>query len=125
ADGFYEWQKRADGKHPMWVHTPSGEPFALAGLWEQWDRGPEPIVSCTILTTEANPFMRTIHERMPVILEGESQHAWLADEAPEPELLDLLSASRPVELQAHEVSTMVNSPANDLPECIEPVDADP
>lgn len=124
ADGFYEWQKRPDGKHPMWVRTTSGEPFAMAGLWERWDRGAEPIVSCTILTTDANPFMQAIHTRMPVILEGDARRAWLAEGAEEPALLDLLAAAREVELHAHEVSTMVNSPANDIPECIDPIDPD-
>jgi putative SOS response-associated peptidase YedK len=125
ADGFYEWQKRPDGKHPMWIRRHNGEPFALAGLWERWDRGEQPVVSCTILTTDANPFMQTIHTRMPVILEGEARRAWLAEGPSEEELFGLLAGAAGVELQAHEVSTMVNNPSNDLPACIEPIDAEP
>ena len=125
ADGFYEWQKQEDGKHPMWIRPPGGEPFAIAGLWERWDRGPEPIVSCTILTTEANRSMQPIHDRMPVILGEAARRAWLAEGAEESELLELVADAGGVELLSHEVSTMVNNPANDLPECLDPVDPEP
>ena len=124
ADGFYEWQQRRDGKHPMWVHLPDGAPFALAGLWERWDRGEHPLETCTILTTDANPFMRTIHTRMPIILDAAAGKAWLDAAASETELHDLLAASAEVELEAHEVSRLVNNPANDRPECIEPMESD-
>src|SRR5690606_11473466 len=69
ADGFYEWRKEPGGKQPMWVQVRGGGPFAFAGLWERWDRGPEPLESCTILTAGANDVMRPIHDRMPVLLE--------------------------------------------------------
>lgn len=124
ADGFYEWQQRSDGKHPMWVHRPNGEPFALAGLWERWDRGEHPVETCTILTTDANPFMRTIHTRMPIILDAGAGRAWLDAAASEGALHDLLTTSGEVELEAHEVSRLVNNPANDRPECIEPMESE-
>jgi putative SOS response-associated peptidase YedK len=124
ADGFYEWQQRHDGKHPMWVHLPNGEPFALAGLWERWDRGEHPVETCTIVTTDANPFMRTIHTRMPIILGAAAGKAWLDAQASEEALHDLLTASAEVELEAHEVSRMVNNPANDRPECIEAMESE-
>lgn len=122
ADGFYEWQTRPGGRYPMWVRTATGEPFAFAGLWERWRRGAEPILSCTILTTDANPFMARIHDRMPVILGAEEGERWLSEDAGEAELREILDGARSVELQAHEVSTLVNNPSNDVPECIEPVE---
>lgn len=125
ADGFFEWQRRSDGKQPMWVRTSSGEPFAMAGLWERWDRGPEPIRSCTIVTTVANPFMAGIHDRMPVIMGPEDGRRWIDHDTGEDELQDLIGASISVELQAHEVSKLVNRPGNDVPECIEPVEVEP
>ena len=121
ADGYYEWQAAPGGKRPMWVHLPDGEPFALAGLWERWDRGESPVESCTILTTEANPFMRRIHTRMPVMLNAEARRAWLDPESGEGTLQALIAAAPEVELAGHEVSRMVNSPANDQPGCIEAV----
>jgi putative SOS response-associated peptidase YedK len=122
ADGFYEWQKRGGGKYPMWVHLPGEQPFAFAGLWERWDRGGEPVESCTIVTTDANPFMRPIHDRMPVILDEEGRKQWLSGETSEEALSGLVATSSRVELEAHEVSKLVNSPANDRPECIDPVE---
>lgn len=122
ADGFYEWQKRPDGKRPLWIRPQDEQPFAFAGLWERWDRGPEPIVSCTILTTASNAFMRDIHHRMPVVLPADTASEWLAPEADEGRLHELIAATGEVDFRAHEVSTLVNSPANDLPECLDPVE---
>jgi len=68
ADGFYEWQKTNGHKQPYFVGLQSDRPFGLAGLWERWEKGDEPVESCTILTTDANELMQPIHERMPVIL---------------------------------------------------------
>jgi putative SOS response-associated peptidase YedK len=122
ADGFYEWQRRDDGRYPMWVRLATEEPFAMAGLWERWDRGKVPIESCTILTTEANPFMRTIHTRMPIIFDDEARSTWLSADAGDARLLNILDISQEFPLRAHEVSKLVNSPANDGPECIDRVD---
>ena len=38
ADGFYEWNRPegASRKQPWFIHRPDGEPYAFAGLWEQW-----------------------------------------------------------------------------------------
>ena len=45
-----------------------GEPFAMAGLWERWDKGEEPLETFTIIVTDGNSLMKPIHDRMPVIL---------------------------------------------------------
>jgi putative SOS response-associated peptidase YedK len=82
ADGFYEWRKNADGsKTPRWIHRIDGEPFAFAGLWDVWRHGDEQLASCTIITTEANDFMRDTHSRMPVVLDDDLARAWLTPEA--------------------------------------------
>ena len=72
ADGYYEWQKTPVGKRPYRIIMKSGEPFAIAGLWETW-RDPQANVvpSCTIITTAANDYLTPIHDRMPVILPRE------------------------------------------------------
>ena len=77
ADGFYEWQKVETKKQPYLTGVGQGEVFALAGLWEDWERNGEVIQSCTILTTEANELMRPLHDRMPVILPPETYDRWL------------------------------------------------
>jgi len=122
ADGFYEWQVTDAGKIPMWLHMADRRPFAFAGLWERWvpPGGGEPLHSCTIITTRANTFARPIHERMPVILPPESIGIWL-DPATDPAALRALLGPYPGDnLRVHPVSTLVNSPRNDSPECIEP-----
>ena len=73
SDGFYEWKRTGKDKQPMYIGLESGEPFGMAGLWEAW-KSPdgEWLHSCTIITTEPNSLMESIHNRMPVILPRDS-----------------------------------------------------
>ncbi|VAW31540.1 FIG00871087: hypothetical protein [hydrothermal vent metagenome] len=124
ADGFYEWQKLPSGKQPTFIRPAEGEerPFAFAGLWEVWrDAEGSVLQSCTILTTKPNELMAPIHNRMPVIVEPEDFDLWLHPE-PNPEQgLHLLRPYPADKMIAYPVSTLVNSPRNDLPDCIQPV----
>ncbi|MCA9916322.1 MAG: SOS response-associated peptidase, partial [Anaerolineales bacterium] len=124
ADGFYEWQKLGSGKQPMFIRPAEGEerPFALAGLWEFWsDPDGGTIQSCTILTTSPNELMAPIHNRMPVIIEPEDFDLWLNPE-PDPEQgLHLLRPYPAEKMAAYPVSTVVNNPRNDVPDCIQPI----
>lgn len=124
ADGFYEWQKLNGGKQPMFIHPAEGEkrPFALAGLWEVWrDPDGSALQSCTILTTKPNELIAPIHNRMPVIIEEEDYDLWLHPE-PNPELgLHLLRPYPAEKMTAYPVSTLVNNPRNETPECIQPI----
>jgi putative SOS response-associated peptidase YedK len=128
ADGFYEWRKNPNGrtKTPMYVCLKSGEPFAFAGLWDAWRPsladGP-PVHSCTIITTDPNTLLERIHNRMPVILKPDGYQAWIDPvEKETAELSHLLTPYPATEMTAHSVSTLVNSPKNDMAQCIEPVD---
>lgn len=121
ADGYYEWQRRPDGKHPVRFRLRGERPFALAALWDRWERGTQSLQSCTILTTAAAPRFADVHDRMPVILEGEAADAWLEESADPRALLPLLRAWEGEELEAYEVSTLVNNPSHDLPECLDAV----
>ena len=126
ADGFYEWQKQAGGKQPMYIQLKDGQPFAFAGLWETWRPGKdEPVVaSCTIITTSPNDLMAGIHDRMPVILKREDYTAWLTPgELPTVEALALLHPYAAGAMQARPVSKAVNSPAHDSPELVLPLAA--
>ncbi len=127
ASGFFEWKLEAGRKSkiPLYIRLKSGQPFALAGLWERWD-APDgaTIFSCSIITTQPNELMQGIHNRMPVILPSQAYALWLeATEAPLAKLTDLLKPYPASEMTAYPVSTLVNSPANDLPACIEPATA--
>jgi putative SOS response-associated peptidase YedK len=129
ADGFYEWQKTTAGKQPWLIAQASGEPFAMAGLWEVWrgtkDGGAEgeaePLETCTIITTGANAMMRRLHDRMPVILDADGAAAWLDPATGRDALQAMLVPAPDGVLQAVPVSRRVNSPANDDPALIEAV----
>ena len=120
ADGYYEWQKTPTGKRPFRIIMKSGEPFAMAGLWETWKDPQGSIVpSCTIITTAANDFLTPIHNRMPVILPREFEEAWLdAYNDDSATLNSMLIPCPDYSLDAYEVSTMVNNARNDYSEII-------
>jgi putative SOS response-associated peptidase YedK len=123
TDGYYEWRQQGGEKIPQFIHFKDREVFGMAGLWEVWNSpdGSE-VRTCTIITTDANDFMQSIHTRMPVILHKEDYATWLApDEVPAPVLQDLLKPYSGDELTAYPVSKMVNRPATDAPELIDPV----
>jgi putative SOS response-associated peptidase YedK len=81
ADGFYEWRAEGKAKQAYAVALRDGAPMPLAGLWEGW-RAPDGSIlrTCTIVTTEANPRLSAIHDRMPVILPPEAWPLWLGEE---------------------------------------------
>jgi putative SOS response-associated peptidase YedK len=127
ADGFYEWQKTPGQrtKTPHYIRLRSGDPFAFAGLWESW-RSPDDdrVLSCTIVTTSPNPLIASIHNRMPVILDPTVHERWLREgEQPKEEMAPLLAPYPPEQMEAYPVSTLVNSPKNDVPACIEPAES--
>lgn len=124
ADGFYEWKQEpgAKAKTPIFIQLKSKKPFAFAGLWERW-QSPDgsTILSCTIVTTQPNAFLRDIHNRMPVILSKETYPLWLDPGEPDRARIKALLRPYPAsEMTAHAVSRLVNNPANDLPDCIVP-----
>ncbi len=123
ADGFYEWQKTPAGKQPWLIRMRDAGPFALAGLWENWQLpGGEPLESFTILTTRPNELVAPLHDRMPVILPPESWDLWLDPELREPPVLShLLRPYAPGAMTAYPVTPAVGSPAFDEPACIVPL----
>jgi len=125
ADGFYEWKvvPGSKTKRPLLIRLKSQEVFALAGLWDQW-KAPEGsiVTSSTIITTEPNELMAAVHNRMPVILTPECVQLWLSPDAiPVEDLLSCLVPYPDDAMQMHAVSTLVNKPGVDVPECIRPL----
>lgn len=123
SDGFYEWKKLDGGKQPMRIQIQGGGVFAIAGLWEHWQsRDGSEIESCTLLTTDPNDKLRTIHNRMPVILHPDDFDLWLDPEVQDPAAVQPLMTAYPAEdMSFYPVSTYVNSPYNEDPGCIEPL----
>jgi putative SOS response-associated peptidase YedK len=109
ASGFYEWRAEDGGKRPYYVHRRDGAPMAFAGLYAERARG-EPARSATILTTEPNELMATLHDRMPVVLEAGAFDRWLDPGTRDVEdLADLLRPCASELLEAYPVDRAVGN----------------
>jgi len=121
ATGFYEWRKTDDSKQPFHIQRSDGDPLALAGLWSVNSRGQESVVSCTILTVDANHDMTALHHRMPVILERGSWSRWIdADEHDPQRLEDLLVPAEDGLLNMYPVGRQVGNARVDEPSLVQP-----
>ena len=123
ADGFFEWKKVEDGKQPFYISRADRQPFAMAGLWESWrdkaDPQSQPVETCTVITTSANPFMSPLHDRMPVILDESEQQLWLDPEIAGRETLEsLLKPYDKDGFRMYPVSRFVNKAGNESEECV-------
>lgn len=123
SSGFYEWRSPNGGaKQPYRIYREDDPAFAMAGIWDVWESDGETVSCVTILTTEPNDLMRSIHDRMPVVLPRDAEHEWLAgDPGTRSELCRPYPAD---DLTADPVSTRVNDPSNDDPSVIEPLGHD-
>ncbi len=135
ADGFYEWQTTPTGKQPFRFTRKDGGFFCMAGLWEKWIRPPradelalddpdqvsasQMIETFTIITTEPNPMVAAVHNRMPVILGPEHYQWWLEPNRFEPQFLKTLLRPYPAEdMACYRVSKLVNNAKHDSPACL-------
>ena len=132
-DGYYEWRANPDSpagkkspKTPFYMYRSDGEPLFAAGLWSVWKSAKDarPLLSCTIITTDAVGELAEIHDRMPLMLAEPDWDAWLNPDAPlDPELLAHPPDVHDIELR--EVSTLVNSVRNNGPQLLEPIESQP
>ena len=132
ADGFYEWKAppqdgsaaKGQRKQPYRIEFTDRRPFGFAGLWERWTNPQDQSVleTCTILTTEANEYLRDIHPRMPVMLSPEAFDRWLDPKADLETAQSLLTPYPDDALIAYPISTRVNAVRNDDPSILEPLD---
>ena len=121
SSGFYEWQTTNGGpKQPYRIYKNDQPAFAMAGLWEETTIDGETVRSVTILTTDPNELVAPIHDRMPVVLREADERRWL-EESPDSRA-ELCKPYPSDDLDAYEISTRVNNPANDDATVIEPAD---
>ncbi|MEU9804645.1 SOS response-associated peptidase [Mycobacterium sp. NPDC050853] len=129
-DGWYEWRKGADEfaarktiKTPFYMSAGDGKQLFAAGLWSVWKPAKDaaPLLSCTIVTTDAVGPLQEIHNRMPLMLGAQLWDRWL-----DPDLdLDqnlLQAADEAAGIGIRQVSSLVNSVANNGPELLVPAD---
>ncbi|HRA22703.1 MAG TPA: SOS response-associated peptidase [Usitatibacteraceae bacterium] len=119
ATGFFEWQGEPGRKQPYAITAADQPLFAFAGLWERWQDktrpGAAPVETFTILTTEANPAIAPVHDRMPVILPADRVQDWLTAPPSEAQRL-LVPYAGPVAIRA--VSRLVGNPRNETPDVL-------
>lgn len=123
ADGFYEWRREGNRKVPVWIRLKKREPFAFAGLWDAWrDPEGETLQTFTIITTVPNALLRPIHNRMPVIFDALQAKQWLDPRLSvrEADIAAVLAPFPSEQMEAHDVSALVNKPENDHAGCIQP-----
>lgn len=124
ADGFYEWKTVGTSKQPYRFTMGEGTLFALAGLWTQYVKEDgSKLFTCTIVTTQASEDIADLHDRMPVILEGEDLATWLNPSATDLQALTkILKPLQTGRLVRYPVSDLVNKPQNETPDCIRPLE---
>jgi putative SOS response-associated peptidase YedK len=125
ATGYFEWQKRADGKQPYRFRREDLQPFAFAGLWEFARIGGESILSAAIIVGPPNPLASEVHDRMPVILDPEDYDRWFDPSTPIEDLRAMLKPYPAERMTALAVNRAVNSVKNDNETCIEPIGEPP
>lgn len=137
ADAFYEWTAvehptaKKPVKQPWCIQRNDGEPFAFAGLYEFWtdpeldaDDPAARVVSCTVLTREANDAMSAIHDRMPVMLAPHRWDMWLDPSAEDIDtLLDNVEVFPSELIEIYPVSRAVNNSRSRGVELLDRVEA--
>ena len=120
ATGFYEWTKNSEGNRlPWYIHSVERETLAFAGVWQVWEKGDAPLVTCAIVTTQANQAVSAIHHRMPVILGPEDWPLWLGEAGKG--AATLMTSAPEDALAYHRVDQAVNSNRAAGSELIRPI----
>lgn len=78
TSGYYEWAN--DNGRRQKYHIGTTEPLYLAGITHGFGEDNEPDERAVILTTSPLPALRTIHDRMPLLLTKAELEPWLYDD---------------------------------------------
>ena len=117
ATGFFEWRGAPGRKQAFAITVPDRPLFAFAGLWERWkpEREAAPVETFAIVTTDANPVVAEIHDRMPVILPESGYDAWLSGS-----VADACALLKPYEqaVATRAIGPLVGNSRNDVPEVL-------
>jgi putative SOS response-associated peptidase YedK len=124
-DGIIEWVGTRRNKIPHLLRHPGGAPFAMAGLWNRWhDRSTnEEVWSCTVIVKDSDDWYARFHDRMAVLLDPSRYDEWL-DPSRDHDQLSLLGHSayhKDGGLEYFPISTLVNNPGYDAPDCLQPL----
>ena len=124
GDSYFEWIKKGKEKIPYRIMMKDEAPFAMAGLWSIWkDAEERPVYSFSIITVAANEFTSGVHDRMPAILLPKQEKLWLDNDIAPKEAVELLNPYPDDEMKMYQVSTLVNSAVNDVPDVLKPCES--
>lgn len=85
ATAYIEWIKLGSRRLPVAISSPDGAVLHLAAVVDTFDRDGAPTQVVSLLTTQAAPSVRSVHDRMPVLLPIDRIDAWIAPgPAPDP-----------------------------------------
>lgn len=122
ADGFYAWKKL--GKKTMVPYRfvlENKRLFSFAGVWEDFeDNDGEENHTFMLLTIPANDTVKSVSDRMPLILTKESEQVWLDENADEGILNNLLNDGPMKGLTCYTVSPRISTSNIDVPSLIVP-----
>ena len=122
ANGWFEWRTEREGKQPYFITASSAEPVSFGALWETWTADGVTVESFAILTTEATPALADLHHRQPVVIRTGDFDEWLDPKTETQRLLAMARNPHPGPFDWWRVSRRVNSPRNDAPELLHPLD---
>jgi putative SOS response-associated peptidase YedK len=136
ADGWYEWQKSptakdAKGKprrQPFFTRAADGGRLAFAGVFEFWRDDSRPdddplawLTTYAIVTTDAEPGLDLLHDRMPFVLPRDRWDLWLDPNVTNPDQVRaLLDPVPPGRFESYPVSRRVGDVRNTGPELLDP-----
>jgi len=129
VDGFFEWREFKGKKYPYYIFMKNEEPFAFAGIWDEWtepDTG-EILKTFSIITCDANDLLSKIHntkKRMPVILDKQDEEKWLDKSLDKVNIEKLLKPYKENNLEAYTVSKMITQRGveKNTPDILKPFD---
>ena len=122
ASSFIEWRKSAGGAKQPYLVKPEQGCFAFAALWDVWQKRDSYLESCTIVTTQAVPGLRWLHDRMPLLLDAEDMSVWLNPESEVAVLDQIKSKVCHMTFNAFPISPELNNSRNKFIELLEPLD---
>ncbi len=123
ASGFFEWKYEGAKKIPFYIQVNDQPLFAFAGLYDEWHDPAGTLLSTyTIITTDLNALMATVHSRMPAILAPDYEERCLTGGPLDTGQLRAMLAPYPAEkMSLSPVSSLVNTPTSDDGRVIRPV----
>lgn len=127
ADLFYEWQPNPTGKgaHPFAVKKRDEAAFFMGAMWEQWtsptDANAAPLLTCCVITTDANEWLQPIQDRMPLLIDEQDIDRWLNPATPIDDIQSFMHPRAHDDLMYYRVSHYVNNPSHNDAMCAQPM----